>query len=82
MGHFPVVDVIESHGLIHRLLRKNREDRIKNTFCLSAESIVSDSGKKRNQDQSNEKVNPLFHIICSSVSEPFKDRFGAASAAA
>jgi hypothetical protein len=43
--HLLVMDVIEPDGLINRDPGKNGEDRIKDAFCLSTESIVSDSGK-------------------------------------
>jgi hypothetical protein len=59
---FLVMDVVESDGLIDRDPGKNGEDRIEDTFCLSAESIVSDSGKQRDQDQGNEKIEPFLHI--------------------
>ncbi len=62
LRHLFVMDVIESDGLIDRDPGKNGEDRIKDTFCLSAESIVSDSGKEWNDDQSSKKIKPFFHI--------------------
>jgi hypothetical protein len=57
-----VMDVIESDGLIDRDAGKNGEDRIKDTFCLSAESIVSDGGKQGDEDEGNEKIKPFLHI--------------------
>jgi len=54
--HLFVVDVVESDGLIDRDPGKNREDRIKDAFCLGTESIVSDSGKQGDEDDGNEKI--------------------------
>jgi hypothetical protein len=60
--HLLVMDVIESDGLIDRDPGKNGEDRIKDAFSLSAESIVSHSGKQRDEDENNEKIKPFLHI--------------------
>ena len=60
--HLLVMDVIEPDGLINRDPGKNGEDRIKDAFCLSTESIVSDSGQQGDEDDGNEKIKPFLHI--------------------
>jgi hypothetical protein len=51
-----VDDMIEKDGLIDRFPRKDREDREEDTFGLNLKSMVGNNGKKKDQNDSNEKA--------------------------
>jgi hypothetical protein len=51
-----VDDMIEKDRLIDRFRRKDREDREEDTFGLNLKSIVGNNGKKKDQNDSNEKA--------------------------
>ena len=57
-----VMDMVKPNRLIDRDLGKDRENRIKDAFCLNTEPIISDGSKQRNEDENNEKIDPFFHI--------------------
>ena len=60
--HLFMMDVVESDRLLDRDPGEDGEDRIKDAFCLGAESIVSDSGKQGDEDGGSEKIEPFLHM--------------------
>lgn len=63
MGHLLVMDMVEQDGLIDGDPRKNWKEGKEDPLGLNPKSMVGNDGKKKNNDDDNEKDRPLFHII-------------------